>query len=279
MISLNKTIAYTKNWKHTFLIALLLGALVPILLMTLEPFDTSNTFSYKYIILSGYALCIIIPLIIVHPIENYFYKIQTNRWFIINEFLYIIATLFIIFLFSFFYHFYLVSGLPSFTSQLIRDFITSFGLPFIPIVIPLWLYLRSKYGLIVVPVYNKDNAEITKTVTIVGNNRSETLTIFESDFIFAKAQQNYVDVFFKTENGIQQQTFRSTLSNVIKQLPKAWQVHRSYLVNLEYLQTVEGNARKRFIRISESEETIPISQKYYKALNKRLSNSSQELQN
>ena len=279
MISLNKTIAYTKNWKHTFLIAVVLGAFISILLISLEPFDTSNTFSFKYLILSGYALCISIPLLIVHPIENYFYSIQTDRWFIINEFIYITGTLFIIFIFSFFYHFYLVSNLKVYTPQLIWGFIISFGLPFIPIVIPLWLYLRSKYGIIVVPVDNKKNTKLTKAVTIVGNNRSETLIIFESDFIFARAQQNYVDVYFKTKNGIQQQTFRSTLSNIIKQLPKAWQVHRSYLVNLDYLKTVEGNSRKRFIKISESEEIIPISLKYYKALNNRLSNSSQERQN
>ena len=274
MIALNKTIAYTKNWKHTFLIALILGALIPVLLMTLEPFDNSNSFSFKYLILSGYALCIIIPLVLVHPIENYVYKIQTKRWFVINESLYIVATLFLIFLFSFFYHFYLISGLPSFTSEAIWDFIKSFGVPFIPIVVPLWLYLRSKYGSIEVPLYDKENTNRNKTITIVGNNKSETLTIFEADFIFAKAQQNYVDVFYKTENGIQQETFRNTLSNIMKQLPKAWQVHRSYLVNLDYLESVEGNTRKRFIRISGTEETIPISQLYYKALKKRLSNSS-----
>ncbi|MEM5565267.1 LytTR family DNA-binding domain-containing protein [Psychroserpens sp. AS72] len=278
MMSLNKTIAYTKNWKHTFWIALLLGGLIPILLMTLEPFDNSNRFAYKYLILSGYAFCIIIPLLLVHPIENYVYKIQTNRWFILNECLYIITTLFLIYIFSFFYHFYVVSGLPTFTSELIWDFIKSFGLPFIPIVVPLWLYLRSKYGVIEVPMFDKEHPKKVKTVTIVGNNKSETLTIFESDFIFAKAQQNYVDVYFNTENGMEQQTFRSTLSNIMKQLPKAWQVHRSYLVNLDYLTTVEGNARKRFMKISVSEDTIPISQVYYKALNKRLSNSSLELQ-
>ncbi|MBP1840762.1 LytTR family DNA-binding domain-containing protein [Formosa algae] len=279
MISLNKTIAYTKNWKHTFLIALLLGAVVPVLLMTLEPFDSSNSFAYKYLILSGYAFCIIIPIVSIHPIENYVYKVQTNRWFILNECIYIISTLFIIFVFSFFYHFFVVSGLSSFTSELIWNFITSFGLPFTPIVVPLWLYLRSKYGQIEVPSYDKANTKHVKQITIIGNNKSESLTIFESDFIFAKAQQNYVDVYYNTEHGMQQKTLRSTLSNVMKQLPKAWQVHRSYLVNLDYLKTVEGNARKRFIRITATEETIPISQLYYKALNNRLSNSSQELQN
>ncbi|SHM93615.1 LytTR family DNA-binding domain-containing protein [Polaribacter sp. KT 15] len=278
MISLNKTIAYTQNWKPTFLIALLLGTVIPVLLITLEPFDNSNSFSYKYLILSGYSVCIIIPILIFHPIENYVYKIQTKRWFIVNECIYIISTLFVIFIFSFFYHFFVISGLTSFTYELIWSFIKSFGVPFTPIVVPLWLYLRSKYGQIEVPNYDKSSTKKVKKITINGTNKSETLTIFESDFIFAKAQQNYVDIYFNTDKGMQQKTLRSTLSNIIKQLPKAWQVHRSYLVNLDYLKTVEGNARKRFIRITTTEETIPISQVYYKALNKRLSNSSQELQ-
>jgi len=277
MASLNKTITYTKNWKHTFLIAFLLGTFVAVLLIALEPFDNDKSFSNKHFILSGYAFCVAIPLILVHPIENYFYKSQANRWFISSESCYIIATLFMIFLCSFFYHFYVISGLSSFTFKSIWGFIKSFGIPFIPIVVPIWIYLRSKYGFIEVPIYEQENTQ--KTVTIVGNNKTETLTIFESDFIFAKAQQNYVDIYYNSENGIQQQTFRSTLSNMIKQLPKAWQVHRSYLVNLDYLKTVEGNARKRFIRVSVTKETIPISQVYYKALSKRLSNSSQEIQN
>lgn len=273
MISLNKTIAYTKKWRHTFLIALVLGVLVPVLLITLEPFDNSNDFSFKYLILSGYSLCIIIPIILIHLFENYVYNVQTKRWFIINEFFYITGTLLIIFLLSFLYHFFLIS-LQSFSSETIWGFIKSFGVPFIPIVVPLWLYLRSNYGAIEVPLYDKENNRSSNTLTIVGNNKSETLTICEADFIYAKAQQNYVDVFYKTDNGMQQKTFRNTLSNIMKQLPKAWQVHRSYLVNLDYLESVEGNARKRYIRISTTEETIPISQIYYKALSKRLSNSS-----
>lgn len=279
MISLNKTIAYTKNWKHTFLISLVLGALVPLLLITMEPFDNSNTFSYKYIILSGYAFCIVLPLLLIHPIENYVYKKQTNRWFVINEFIYITTTLFIIFAFAFFYHFLVISNLHAFTLKAIWGFAKTFCVPFTPIVVPVWLYLRSKYGQIEVHLHNEKHIEENKTITITGNNKSEMVSLLESDFIFAKAQQNYVDVYFKTDTGVQQKTLRNTLSNIMKQLPKAWQVHRSYLVNLDYLKTVEGNARKRFIRISETEEIIPISQVYYKALNKRLSNSSQELQN
>lgn len=275
MISLNKTIAYTKNWKHTLLIAFLLGAVIALLLITLEPFDSNTNFSYKNLILSGYGLCVLLPILVLHPVENYVYKMLTNRWFVLNECIYITSTLFTIFVFSFFYHFFVISGLPSFTHQLIWVFIKSYGIPFIPLIVPLWLYLRSKYGQIEVPDYKAENTKKLRKITINGVNKTETLTLFESDFVFAKAQQNYVDLYFNTEKGMQQKTFRSTLSNINKQLPKAWQIHRSYLVNLDYIKTVEGNARKRFVRLTNTEETIPISQLYYKALSKRLSNSSQ----
>ncbi len=275
MISLNKTIAYTKNWKHTLLIAFLLGAVFALLLITLEPFDSNTNFSYKNLILSGYGLCVLLPILVLHPVENYVYKMLTNRWFVLNECIYITSTLFTIFVFSFFYHFFVISGLPSFTHQLIWVFIKSYGIPFIPLIVPLWLYLRSKYGQIEVPDYKAENTKKLRKITINGVNKTETLTLFESDFVFAKAQQNYVDLYFNTEKGMQQKTFRSTLSNINKQLPKAWQIHRSYLVNLDYIKTVEGNARKRFVRLTNTEETIPISQLYYKALSKRLSNSSQ----
>ncbi|AWV97106.1 LytTR family DNA-binding domain-containing protein [Arcticibacterium luteifluviistationis] len=275
MMALKKTIAYTHKWKHTVFIALLLGMVLPLLLITLEPFDTSNSFSYKYLILSGYAFCITLPILLVHPIENYTYKIQSNRWFIINECVYIFVTLLLILVFSFFYHFYVVSGLSKFNSSSIFHFIKTFGLPFIPLIVPLWLYLRSKYGVIEVPLYNKESATKTNNVTIYGDNKTETLTISESDFIYAQAQQNYVDLYYKSAEGTKQKNFRSTLSNIMRQLPNGWQVHRSYLVNLDYLISVEGNSRKRYIIISNTEETIPISQKYYDALSKRLSKSSQ----
>ncbi len=278
MISINKTIAYTNSWKHTFWIALLLGMLIPLLLITLEPFDNDNEFSYKYLIISGYFLCVSIPVLLVHPLENSIYKRQANRWSLANECLYIVLTMFVIFIFCFFYHFYIISGLSTFAFAEIWDFIKSFGLPFTPILVPFWLYLRSKYGIIELPLHNAKQAKEDGFVTINGENNSEELTILESNFVYAQSQQNYVSLHYDSENGMQKEVFRSTLSNIVKQLPNAWQVHRSYLVNLDYLVAVEGNARKRFMKISKSDEVIPISQKYYEALTKRLANSSQNIQ-
>ena len=73
---------------------------------------------------------------------------------------------------------------------MIWGFMRSFGWPFISIVVPLWVYLRSKYGVIKVPIF--DNIELKNdiSVTIKGENKSDTLTINELDFIYVQSQQN-----------------------------------------------------------------------------------------
>lgn len=278
MIALKKTIAYSKSWRNSFWISLLLGFLLPTVLITLEPFDNNTNFSNKYILLSGYAFCIIIPVLAIHSIENFIFKKQKNRWFVINEILYILAALFFIFVCCFLYHFFLVSDLSVFSFSDIWDFMRSFGLPFTPIFIPFWLYLRSKFGIIELPNQNTNSTKIDETISINGENKSEVLRILESEFVYAQSQQNYVDIYFLADDKLHQKMMRSTLANIMEQLPNAWQVHRSYLVNLDYFKALKGNSRKRFMTISINDESIPISQKYYKALSERLSKSSQELQ-
>lgn len=72
-----------------------------------------------------------------------------------------------------------------------------------------------------------------------------------------------------------QKMIRNTLTNLSSQIPDSWQVHRSFLVNLDFLKSVRGNSRKRFMSFTLPIDDIPISQKYFEALQKRLSVSSQ----
>lgn len=276
MLALNKTIAYTKDWKSTIKIAFILALFIVILLIFLGPFGTAtDDFSYKNLKLSGYALCVFLPIIGVHFLENRVYKIQNNRWYILNELGYVALVFLIIISLSFLYHFLVISQQTELTSSNLFNFIRYYGVPFAPILIPIWLYFRSKFGTI--EILEKKTVR-SQYITIQGDNKSESLKILDSDFIFAQAQQNYVVINYKVENDIEQKMIRSTLSNLTKQLPNAWQVHRSYLVNLDFLKSVEGNARKRQLSLSVINEPIPVSQKYYDALKKKLANSSQNLQ-
>ena len=278
VISLNKTIAYSKTWKKTFYTGVILGAIVAGIIIFLKPFDSANfTASYKNLRLAGYTLCVLLPILLLHPLENAWFKRQHNRWYVYNEIIYVIAALLFILLLSATYAFFVVNESSGITVRFYKDFYRYFGLPFAPIVLPIWWYLRSNFGSIEVPSVKELSTD--SLITILGESKQEKLSLAFSKFIYAQAQQNYVVIHYLNEEELQQKMIRSTLSNLRSQVPDAWQVHRSFLVNLDYLKTVEGNARKRFVSLSVASDAIPISQKYYDALRKRLSNSSQNLQN
>jgi len=276
MFFFKSKIVYTKSWRFATLIALIVGVSLPTFLILLEPFDTNNSnISYKNLKLMGYGLCLFLPVLLLHPIENLIYKNQDKTWYLINEIVYLVLLFLIAVSCCFIYHFYVIGYRSQMKFQQFIDFIWYFGLPFAPIIIPPWVYLRSKYGII--DVANK-KIELNEKITITGENKFERLTIHNSDFVYAQAQHNYVSIYYRTSSEIQHKMIRSTLSNVLRQIPKAWRVHRSYLVNLNYLKSIEGNSRKRSISLSENLDTIPVSQKYYKSIQKRLSNSSLRVQ-
>ncbi|NER17117.1 LytR/AlgR family response regulator transcription factor [Spongiivirga citrea] len=277
MISLNKTVAYTKSWPKVLLTSFIIGGGLSAALILLEPFDTSEaTMSYKELRLAGYTFCIVIPASIFHLAGNAVYKKQKNRWFIVNEVTYMVLCLFTVISSCFLYNVYVVNNSTATTSGWIY-FMKYYGLPFIPLLGPPWMYLRSKFGEIIVPTANEGKSSEV-VITISGENKSESISLNFSDFVFAQAQQNYVAINYIAEGELKQEMIRSTLANLTKQIPDAWQVHRSYLVNLDFLKSVEGNARKRSMTLTTPAEPIPISQKYYEALKNRLSKSSQNLQ-
>lgn len=272
--SLNRAIPYTYSWKLTLVIGSIVGAMLSMLLIFLQPFDTGEVqLKYKVLKLAGYSLCFLLPILIMHPIENILFKRQKNRWFILNELGYIVVCLLLVFTSSYFYNIYIVNDNGSASLDGWQYFMLYYGLPFMPFLGPIWLYFRNRFGIITLPD-SVTQEEIH--ITIVGESKKESLTISVVDFVYAQAQQNYVAIYYLEQEELQKKMIRSTLSNIQKQLPEAWQVHRSYLVNLAYLKTISGTNRKRELFLTETSEAIPVSQKYYEALQKRDANSSQK---
>lgn len=273
-LSLNRPIPYTQSWKKTIAIGSIVGAGLSMLLIFLQPFDTDEVqFSYKVVKLAGYGLCFLIPILMMHPIENALFKKQQYRWYVLNELGYIIVCLLLVYTACYFYNTYIVNSEVNASLQGWQYFMIHYGLPFMPFLGPLWLYFRNRFGKITLP---ESTAQKDIQTTITGENKKESLTIAVSNFVYAQAQQNYVAIYYIEQEELQKKMIRSTLSNVQKQLPDAWQVHRSYLVNLAYVKTISGNSRKRELFLTETSEAIPVSQKYYEALQKRASNSSQK---
>jgi len=106
-------------------------------------------------------------------------------------------------------------------------------------------------------------------ISIFSQNKKNQFEVNLSNLLFVEAMQNYVSIYFLKEDKIQKEIIRTTLSNVEKQLSDTpiIRCHRSYLVNPNQIQKVEGNAQGLRLTLHQLEETqVPVSRKYIPAL-------------
>ncbi|THD69277.1 LytTR family transcriptional regulator [Robertkochia marina] len=268
-MQLNRSIAFTASWKYTLLITLILGALISFIMIFLQPFDTyQHNAPNKNLLLSGYSLCIAIPILLLHIPELVWFKNQNSRWYLFNELILIFLGTAFMTILAFVYNTKMVNEYTISWGYL-WDWLLTFGLPFVPFVIPIWAYLRFRFSDVTISLVTAN----TSSITITGENVNEQLQFAQEQFIFAKAQSNYVDVYLLNEKQqAEKHVLRSTLSGLVNQLSFAEQVHRSYLVNPEHILSLEGNTRKGAALLNHIEEPVPVSPKHFKGLKTYLQN-------
>ena len=91
---------------------------------------------------------------------------------------------------------------------------------------------------------------------------SESFQLNMDEFVFAKADGNYVEVYRKDGSNINKRIVRLTLKELKHQLemyPFIFQTHRSYLINLNAIVSVSGNAQGYDIKLSNFSDSIPVA--------------------
>ncbi len=198
----------------------------------------------------------------IHLFENQLYRKQ-QKWMLWNELLVMVLGLLLITFLSFLY----LNNVVNSTAVPMAEFFPwfkGFGLPFAPLMLILWAYLRFRFSRIELTTsYQKTN----KVYTVKGENAGEDHQIQWNRFVMAKAQSNYVEIYQLNEKDSSEKILlRSSLSNITSQLPEAVQVHRSYLINTDHLIKLGGNSRKGWCYLTGIEDSIPVSPKHFAAL-------------
>ncbi len=269
MLQLNRTISFTKSWKATFTIALIIAATLSFILVFLQPFDTYySEIENKNIKLVGYSLPIIITVPILHLIEKIWYK-QTKKWMLYQEFLILLLGFIFITFLSFLYLNTIVNPTKVPFNQFF-NWLIDFSLPFAPPIMAFWIYLRFRFSKI---EFFKDVENEIQDIQIEGSNKGELIQFKWQEFYYANAQSNYVDIYLNdNSNTLKKIVIRSSFSNFIEQIPRAIQVHRSYAINVDYIKSIEGNSRQGFCTLKNNSNKIPVSPKHFKALKLMLQN-------
>ncbi len=109
-------------------------------------------------------------------------------------------------------------------------------------------------------------------VSIKTSIPNEIFRLQVKEFLFAKVESNYIEVFISSSEGMNKTLIRMTLKELEDQLlsfPYIFKSHRSYLVNLYAIEFTSGNAQGYQLTLKNCSNTIPVSRSNINKYNKR----------
>ncbi|WP_299760229.1 LytTR family DNA-binding domain-containing protein [uncultured Pontibacter sp.] len=263
------------RFSRAFLQALLSGFLISFILIVFQPFGSYNWHHpYKNVILAGYGVVAVAVNLIDFAITQRLYKTYfTERsWTIWKEILRNMAGFVLAGFFCVVYGYF--AGLMPFSLMQITYMVAvCFMVGAFPAVILILLnyaYLLHKYGAPIQPA--KPQAIVVADEAIlrlVAENEKDTLTIPAGSLLYIAASDNYCTVFYHENEELQKTLLRSSLSRLEGQLnaTEIVRCHRSYIVNLNQVGKVTGNAQGYKLHFDALNEPVPVSRSYSSVLN------------
>ncbi len=137
------------------------------------------------------------------------------------------------------------------------------------------LIAKHKSSLKKLPSFTKQEAN-NSLVILNTSVATESLELQIKDFLFAKVESNYTEVFTSSSHGVQKTLYRLTLKELEEQLKSfahIFKTHRSYLVNLDAIASISGNAQGYQLAIKNYAPLIPVSRSNIATFNIKYSNS------
>ncbi|SHF38667.1 transcriptional regulator, LytTR family [Fodinibius roseus] len=169
---------------------------------------------------------------------------------------------------------FLETGLVSFLFIMLITFVIGFfPIAVIVLISHLVLYKRR------LNVANRSNqrlknrdANIKETLCFSSETGNEKVECEADHFLYAESRDNYAYICY-LENGEKKGTMlRSTLKKLEDQISPSWilRCHRSYIVNLNSIKAIEGNAQGYKLVLNHVDVIIPVSRSRHKEVLKKL---------
>jgi len=107
-----------------------------------------------------------------------------------------------------------------------------------------------------------------KQITLTGEGKFELLQIIPNNIYLIESGGNYCDILFTIDGKQEKRTFRTTLKSMSEQLRTVDYIiktHRSFLVNVNHINRINGNAQGYQLYINEIDDYVPVSRGHIKA--------------
>ncbi|QKZ11277.1 LytR/AlgR family response regulator transcription factor [Spirosoma sp. KUDC1026] len=106
--------------------------------------------------------------------------------------------------------------------------------------------------------------QASNTVEFVAENEKDKLVITATDLLYVESSDNYCTIVYLKNGQPVKPLLRSSLSRLENQLNQSHIVrcHRSYLVNLDRVERVTGNAQGYKLHLLNNQFIVPVSRQY-----------------
>ena len=110
-------------------------------------------------------------------------------------------------------------------------------------------------------------------ITFTSDNDKETLKITLKDLVYITSQANYACFYIQENNVLKEYVLRITLKKIEQLLinyDEFYRCHKSFMINSNYVLSLEGNARGYQLILSFTSIKIPVSRSFPKELLKKI---------
>ncbi len=210
---------------------------------------------------------------------------DTSQWTIGKEFLQLALLLFLIGLSSFFLRDFIYTNPDNWSFRYLWEEIRNtflVGSLILMIILPLNLerLLNSNFNFLKQIAIPSSIITSSNSIHIVTPLPREQFEINMETFLFAKVESNYIEIVYSSVTGFGKLLKRMTLKEFEEQLnpfPYVFKVQRSYLVNLQTIKSISGNAQGYVLRLKNfSEGTIPVSRSKIQEFNRVFTNCNKK---
>ncbi len=257
----------------------LFGLFVFLFLLAFQPFGLMTyPGPFKLLIFGGYGLITTLSLILIHTFISLAFPnwYQEKNWTVGKNIVLATLMFFVIGCCNWLYSGYLGFWTVSFATFFAFQFMTLLvGLFPVALSTLIQYHVRLKRALdeaasLNQSIHHHASPPQTTTIVIPSQNKSENLELETTNLLFIKAIENYVEIGTTHRNYL----IRNTLKNMeltLADFPQFKKCHRSYIVNLEKIESFSGNAQGLTLQLNvPDKEEIPVSRAFVASIKANL---------
>ena len=275
---LDKPYPLIESNRQKLILVLGFGMFTYIFLMIFKPFRAIEIGANQIWFLFGFGVSVSLALTFTYFVFPIIFKkwFVQEKWQIKNEIIFLVITFFVVAIFNYTYNetIGVIIHAPRYNFLQYLGITFSIGIfPTIILVFSIELYLNRRNNQQAQALYKqKDTLVSTKTpdknlIIRPSTANAPILKIAPDNFILAQSDNNYISVFYIESDELKRQLIRLSMKKLEIQCQDfdfIIRCHRSFIINKNKIQRIEGNARSLVLQLENYENEVPVSRTFPK---------------